>query len=67
MGSPPRIAPTDADFREDATWRRVPGLSDRTLASFESSSTPGSYLRHRGALLFVFIHFAAQHARRAES
>ncbi len=35
------------------TWKRVPGLSDRSAASFESHSSPGHHLRHRDGLLYV--------------
>ena len=34
-------------FKEDATFRKVPGLADENLMSFQSYNYPDRYIRHR--------------------
>lgn len=40
-------------FRKDATFRRVPGLADKSWLTFESLNFPGAYLRQRNNELWV--------------
>ncbi|MFI8093033.1 AbfB domain-containing protein [Streptomyces sp. NPDC086080] len=39
-------------LKNDATWRIVPGLADRSCYSFESRNYPGEYLRHRNSRVY---------------
>jgi len=43
---------TDND-KKDATFHILPGLSDGTGFSFESSNYPGMYLRHQNGKIFL--------------
>jgi len=40
-------------FEEDVTFRKVPGLADKSWSSFESYNYPGHYIRHRDYHLYI--------------
>jgi hypothetical protein len=52
------IDPDDGSdlFKNDATFRRRPGLFDNNLVSFESVNHPGYYIRHKNYWLWIDLY-----------
>lgn len=43
----------DEAFKQDATFKIVPGLADESWLSFESYNHPGHYIRHKNTALYL--------------
>jgi hypothetical protein len=49
----PSAGPDDALWRQDTTFRKVPGLADAGGCSFQSVNYPDRYIRHRDFKMWV--------------